>query len=142
MPMVMETRPHVAPSSLVVRRDSLDLCKSLVASDAALTTKRFCSTAGNAAVFDYATGGPCFGAADLVIGEPKAAIMGGFAGPDMMDTSIGAGSLRSGRSAVGGSYGFAKDWPVRGEFQLVQLEVYCNAAINVARSSGPSWWPF
>jgi len=97
---------------------------------------------GNAAVFDYATGGPCFGAADLVIGEPKAAIMGGFAGPDMMDTSIGAGSLRSGRSAVGGSYGFTKGWPVRGEFQLVQLEVYCNAAINVASSSTPSWWPF
>ena len=61
----------------------------------------------------------------------------------MMDTSIGAGSLRSGRSSVGGSYAFTKGWPVRGEFQLVQLEVYCNAAINVASStSGPSWWPF
>ena len=35
---------------------------------------------GNAAVFDYATGGPCFGSADLMIGSPQAAVMGGFAG--------------------------------------------------------------
>mmetsp|Transcript_15126 Transcript_15126/g.19765 ORF Transcript_15126/g.19765 Transcript_15126/m.19765 type:complete len:189 (+) Transcript_15126:128-694(+) len=35
---------------------------------------------GNAAIFDYATGGPCFGSSDLQIGSPKAAVMGGFAG--------------------------------------------------------------
>lgn len=98
---------------------------------------------GNAAVFDYASGGPCFGAADLVIGQGTAAVMGGFAGPDMEDTSINAGSLRSGRSSLGGSYEFVNGWPVRGDFQLVQLEVYCNAAIkDFESSSGPSWWPF
>ena len=89
---------------------------------------------GNAAVFDYATGGPCFGAADLVIGEPKAAVMGGFAGPDMMDSSVNAGSLKGGRSTVGGSYDFVNGWPVRGKFELVQLEVYCNAAISASSS--------
>jgi hypothetical protein len=101
---------------------------------------------GNAAIFDYASGGPCFGAADLIIGEPKAAVMGGFAGPDAMDMSASAGSLKEGRCSMGGSYQLpegAKAWPVRGNFQLVQIEVYCNA--NVADSSssgGSSWWPF
>ena len=100
---------------------------------------------GNAAVFDYATGGPCFGAADLIIGEPKAAIMGGFAGPDVMDTSVNAGSLKEGRCSVGGTYNVdrATSWPVRGNFQLVQLEVYCNANVaDISSGSGPSWWPF
>ncbi|KAL3940175.1 MAG: hypothetical protein SGARI_001089, partial [Bacillariaceae sp.] len=31
-------------------------------------------TGGNAAIFDYATGGPCFGSSDLIIGEPRAAV--------------------------------------------------------------------
>lgn len=96
-------------------------------------------------MFDYATGGPCFGAADLIIGEPKAAIMGGFAGPDMMDTSVNAGSLKTGKSSVGGAYDFVKGWPVRGNFQLVELEIYCNAAIassSSGSSSGGGWWPF
>jgi hypothetical protein len=95
-------------------------------------------------VFDYATGGPSFGAADLVIGEPKAAVMGGFAGPDMMDMSANAGSLRKGKSSVGGSYDYVKGWPARGSFELVQLEVYCNAAISdfSSGSASPSWWPF
>ena len=29
---------------------------------------------GNAAIFDYASGGPQFGSADLVIGKPQAAV--------------------------------------------------------------------
>lgn len=37
---------------------------------------------GNAAIFDYATSGPTFGASDLQIGPPRAAVLGGFAGPD------------------------------------------------------------
>jgi hypothetical protein len=98
---------------------------------------------GNAAIFDYATGGPCFGAADLIIGEPKAAVMGGFAGPDSMDISSSAGSLKEGKCSIGGTYDVVGNWPVRGSFQLVQLEVYCNAAIAADSSSeGPSWWPF
>ena len=99
---------------------------------------------GNAAVFDFATGGPCFGAADLIIGEPKAAVMGGFAGPDMMDTSANAGSLKEGKCSVGGTYQTKgnKAFPVRGNFQLVQLEVYCNANVQDFSSSSSGWWPF
>jgi hypothetical protein len=96
---------------------------------------------GNAAVFDYATGGPCFGAADLSIGSPKAAVMGGFAGPDMMDSTINAGNLKEGFSSLGGAYDFVKGWPVGGKFQLAELEVYCN--INVKKDAPSSeWWPF
>lgn len=87
---------------------------------------------GNAAVFDYATAGPCFGSSDLIIGPPKAAIMGGFAGPDTEDISSSAGSLRQGRGSVGLTYELSsscnaqKDWPVCGPFRLADLEIYCN----------------
>jgi hypothetical protein len=85
---------------------------------------------GNAAVFDYATAGPCFGAADLLIGPPLAAVMGGFAGPDMEDTSKGAGDLRQCKSSVGGTYDAStgyRGWPVKGGAQLVEVEVYCRS---------------
>jgi len=98
---------------------------------------------GNAAIFDYATGGPNFGAADLIIGSPQAAVMGGFAGPDMEDTSINAGDLRLGSSVLGGAYDFVNGWPVRGDFRLVEVEVYCNGNIKPAGSGGGfSLWPF
>jgi hypothetical protein len=42
-------------------------------------------TGGNVALFDSATGGPCFGASDFLLGVPGTAVMGGFALPDMMD---------------------------------------------------------
>jgi hypothetical protein len=106
----------------------------------------FFDNTGNAAVFDYATGGPCFGAADLIIGEPRAAVMGGFAGPDVMDNSANAGSLKEGKCGIGGSYRVERGqtWPVRGAFQLVQIEVYCNSNVAGTSSSleGQSWWPF
>lgn len=98
---------------------------------------------GNAAVFDYAAGGPCFGAADLQLGSPQAAVMGGFAGPDMEDTSANAGSLKEGSSSAGGAYEIVSGWPARGKFQLAEVEVYCNADIVPSSSSGgASWWPF
>jgi hypothetical protein len=101
---------------------------------------------GNAAIFDYATGGPCFGASDLIIGEPKAAVMGGFAGPDMEDTSINAGNLKNGKCSGFTTYELTgrRDFPVRGTFQLCQLEVYCNAQFkdSSASSAGTSWWSF
>jgi len=97
---------------------------------------------GNAAIFDYATGGPTFGAADLVLGSPKAAIMGGFAGPDMMDSSINAGDLRKGSSSLGGAYNIVVGWPVRGQFQLSELEIYCNSNIKARSSPTGGWWPF
>jgi len=79
---------------------------------------------GDGAVYDYATGGPCFGSADLLIGPPRAPVMGGFAGPDMEDMSMNAGNLRQCKSSVGGAYDFKQEWPVRGAAQLVELEVY------------------
>lgn len=80
---------------------------------------------GNCAIFDYATSGPCFGAADLFIGIPKAAIMGGFTGPDMEDISKSAGSLRQCKSSVGATYDYNNAWPIRGSARLSEVEVYC-----------------
>lgn len=98
---------------------------------------------GNAAIFDYATGGPNFGAADLVIGSPQAAVLGGFAGPDMEDTSITAGNLREGSSSAGGAYDVPNGWPVRGKFGAVEIEVYCNGNIKPSGGGGGfSLWPF
>ena len=72
--------------------------------------------------------------------------MGGFAGPDMEDTSINAGNLREGRCSGFMSYELPgnQGFPVRGTFQLCQLEVYCNAQFKDASSSsrGQTWWPF
>jgi hypothetical protein len=95
---------------------------------------------GNAAIFDYATGGPCFGASDLCFGSPKAAVLGGFAGPDMMDTRINAGNLREASCSMGGAYSFSNDWPARGRVQLAEVEVYCNSKIR--KDSLTSGWPF
>ena len=85
---------------------------------------------GNTAVYDYATAGPTFGAADLCLGPPRAAVMGGFAGPDMENAAAAAGSLRQGKSSVGGAYDYQKGWPVSGTFQLAEVEVYCNQNIR------------
>lgn len=82
-------------------------------------------TGGNAAIFDYATGGPCFGSSDLIIGEPRAAVMGFITGPDMEETAANAGNLRQVKSSVGGTYDWRQSWPVRGSTQIVDLEVYC-----------------
>ncbi|KAK4431065.1 hypothetical protein Salat_0868500 [Sesamum alatum] len=54
-----------------------------------------------AALFDYARGGPQFGADGLLIGPPLAPVMGGFAGPD---TNSGVGDLRQAKSRLGLSY--------------------------------------
>jgi len=79
---------------------------------------------GNAAVFDYATSGPCFGAADLQIGPPQAAVLGGFAGPDAEDLTQSAGDLRQCKSSVGATYDWNSAWPARGAVRLVEVEVY------------------
>ncbi|KAL5862536.1 hypothetical protein ACOSQ3_000050 [Xanthoceras sorbifolium] len=59
-----------------------------------------------AALFDYARGGPQFGADGLLIGPPLAPVMGGFAGPD---TNSGVGDLRQAKSRLGLSYAKRKD---------------------------------
>lgn len=58
-------------------------------------------------------------------GEPRAAVMGGFTGPDMEDTSANAGNLKQGRCSFSGSYNIDKTWPIRGKFSLAEVEVYC-----------------
>ena len=83
--------------------------------------------------------------ADLKIGESKAAVMGGFAGPDMEDRSVSAGNLKQGSSSVGGAYDDVRNaWPVRGNFKLVEMEVYANANIQPLGSGGGGFklWPF
>lgn len=82
---------------------------------------------GNTAIYDIASAGPTFGAADLCLGPPRAAVMGGFTGPSVENTSSVAGSLKKGKSSVGGCYDFVKGWPVVGEFSCAEVEVYCNA---------------
>ncbi|XP_010269980.1 PREDICTED: uncharacterized protein LOC104606460 [Nelumbo nucifera] len=59
-----------------------------------------------AALFDYARGGPQFGADGLIIGPPLAPVMGGFAGPD---TNSGVGDLTQAKSRLGLSYAKRED---------------------------------
>lgn len=91
---------------------------------------------GNTALYDFATGGPNFGAADLQIGPPRAQVMGGFTGPDMENNSLVAGDLRKGKSSVGGCYAFVKGWPVAGQFQLAEVEVWCNVNVGKRTARG------
>ena len=70
-------------------------------------------------------------------------MLGGFAGPDMEDTSITAGNLREGSSSAGGAYDVPNGWPVRGKFGVVEIEVYCNGNVKPTGSGGGfSLWPF
>lgn len=79
---------------------------------------------GNAAIFDYATSGPNFGAGDLQIGPSQAAVMGGFAGPDAEDITSSAGNLRRAKSVAGITYETTGAWPARGNLALTEVEVY------------------
>eukprot|EP00557_Chaetoceros_sp_GSL56_P008087 CAMPEP_0176494110 /NCGR_PEP_ID=MMETSP0200_2-20121128/9910_1 /TAXON_ID=947934 /ORGANISM="Chaetoceros sp., Strain GSL56" /LENGTH=272 /DNA_ID=CAMNT_0017891823 /DNA_START=182 /DNA_END=1000 /DNA_ORIENTATION=+ len=98
---------------------------------------------GNAAIFDYATGGPQFGSSDFIVGPPRAAVMGGFAGPDMEDTSVNAGSLKVATSTFGGAYDTSRGWP-RGSHDVVEVEVYCNKNVLPRNNDGGRVfrWPF
>ena len=76
------------------------------------------------ALFDYATAGPCFGTSDLQIGPLRAAVMGGFTGPDMEEIGVNAADLRQGKSSVV-NFEWTDQWPVRGSFRVYEVEVYC-----------------
>lgn len=91
---------------------------------------------GNTAIYDFATGGPNFGAADLQIGPPRSAVMGGFAGPDVENSASVSGSLRTGKSSVGGVYEYENGWPVAGAFQSAEVEVWCNMNAGKRRGGG------
>ncbi|KAL2651336.1 hypothetical protein R1flu_019464 [Riccia fluitans] len=84
-----------------------------------------------AALFDYARGGPQFGADGLLVGAPLAPVMGGFAGPD---TNSGVGDLTEARSRLGLSYAIRPDGKdsLFGDDKrasLVEIEVFCSPAI-------------
>ena len=120
---------------------------------------------GDVAIFDYARGGPQFGAADLVIGPPKTPVMGGFSGPDNYGEEYmrrTAGDLREVTAALGSSYERLPKGSAFPTGTLVELEAYCNAAFasgdglrvgeaaepastegrDSAVADAPSWWPF
>ena len=84
-----------------------------------------------AALFDYARGGPQFGADGLLIGPPLAPVMGGFAGPD---TNSGIGDLRQAKSRLGLSYAKREDgkeslFGDESKATLVEVEVFCSPQI-------------
>jgi hypothetical protein len=78
------------------------------------------------AVFDYATSGPAFGTADLVVGPAQGAVMGFLTGPQPENDAAQAGSLRQANILPGATYATDKKWPVRGyNVRLQEVEVYC-----------------
>jgi hypothetical protein len=78
------------------------------------------------AVFDYATSGPAFGTADLVLGPPQGAVMGFFTGPQPENDTAQAGSLQQANILPGATYATDDKWPVRGyKVRLQEVEVYC-----------------
>eukprot|EP00262_Sarcandra_glabra_P018342 TRINITY_DN6533_c0_g1_i1.p1 TRINITY_DN6533_c0_g1~~TRINITY_DN6533_c0_g1_i1.p1 ORF type:complete len:238 (+),score=24.15 TRINITY_DN6533_c0_g1_i1:25-714(+) len=84
-----------------------------------------------AALFDYARGGPQFGADGLLIGPPLAPVMGGFAGPD---TNSGIGDLRQAKSRLGLSYAKREDgkeslFGDESRATLVEVLVFCSPQI-------------
>ncbi|KAJ6347824.1 hypothetical protein OIU76_004338 [Salix suchowensis] len=84
-----------------------------------------------AALFDYARGGPQFGADGLLIGPPLAPVMGGFAGPD---TNSGIGDLRQAKSRLGLSYAKREDGKesIFGDDSratLDEVQVFCSPQI-------------
>lgn len=84
-----------------------------------------------AALFDYARGGPQFGADGLLIGPPLAPVMGGFAGPD---TNSGIGDLRQAKSRLGLSYAKREDgkeslFGDESRATLVEVQVFCSPQI-------------
>jgi len=84
-----------------------------------------------AALFDYARGGPQFGADGLLVGPPLTAVMGVFTGPD---SSAGVGDLRSARSRLGLSYARRADgkeslFGDEGRAELAEVLVFCSPQI-------------
>lgn len=84
-----------------------------------------------AALFDYARGGPQFGADGLLIGAPLAPVMGGFAGPD---TNSGVGNLSEAKSRLGLSYAKRADGKdsIFGDNRfatIAEVEVFCSPDI-------------
>jgi hypothetical protein len=59
----------------------------------------------------------------------------------MEDVSINAGNLKEGSSSLGYAYRALPGWPVRGRFQLVELEVYVNAELRKEKTK-LNIWPF
>ncbi|CAM6101533.1 unnamed protein product [Calypogeia fissa] len=86
-----------------------------------------------AALFDFARGGPQFGADGLLIGAPLSPVMGGLSGPET-DSDQAQGQLSEARSRLGLSYAKRPDGKdsLFGDDKkatLVEIEVFCSPAI-------------
>lgn len=84
-----------------------------------------------AALFDYARGGPQFGADGLLIGPPLSPVMGVFTGPD---SNSGVGDLRQAKSRLGLSYAKRPDgkesiFGDESKTTLDELLVFCSPQI-------------
>ncbi|XP_057520328.1 uncharacterized protein LOC130800737 [Amaranthus tricolor] len=84
-----------------------------------------------AALFDYARGGPQFGADGLLIGPPLAPVMGVFTGPD---ANSGVGDLRQAKSRLGLSYSKRPDgkesiFGDESNAVLEEIQVFCSPDI-------------
>ncbi|KAJ4848021.1 hypothetical protein Tsubulata_009354 [Turnera subulata] len=84
-----------------------------------------------AALFDYARGGPQFGADGLLIGPPLSPVMGVFTGPD---ASSGIGDLRQAKSRLGLSYAKREDgkesiFGDESKATLEEVQVFCSPQI-------------
>ncbi|CAO2819538.1 unnamed protein product [Amaranthus hypochondriacus] len=84
-----------------------------------------------AALFDYARGGPQFGADGLLIGPPLAPVMGVFTGPD---ANSGVGDLRQAKSRLGLSYAKRPDgkesiFGDKSNAALEEIQVFCSPDI-------------
>lgn len=84
-----------------------------------------------AALFDYARGGPQFGADGLLIGPPLSPVMGVFTGPD---SNSGVGDLRQAKSRLGLSYAKRPDgkesiFGDESKATLDELLVFCSPQI-------------
>ena len=93
---------------------------------------------GSAAVFDYAAAGPEFGAGDLVIGQGRAAVMGGFTGLDTEDTSLTSGSLRQARCNIGTGYEGIRGFP-RGDLKFSEVEVWMDSRMKSTKTNTDFW---
>ncbi|XP_002961204.2 uncharacterized protein LOC9632563 [Selaginella moellendorffii] len=85
-----------------------------------------------AAIFDYARGGPQFGADGLLIGPPLVPVMGGLSGPD---PNKGEGDLSQAKSRLGLSYACRPDGKdsIFGDDKkatVVEIEVFTCPAIR------------
>lgn len=95
--------------------------------------ERVLKIGGPGPLFDWARGGPQWGAEALAVGPPASPAGGGIAGPGAEDT--GWGDLRTARSRLGRDYALSPDGEASlfGEptAELVEFEVYYSPELKL-----------